>query len=117
MNKRAYIFCLIVFIIGFSLAYIVGMKIGTEEGETLKEKVVNVSPNQNSNSNETEAEGYWVKTLNDKIIVYKKDGTTIVAETDINVSRLSDTDQKVLEHGIYLESAEELFKFLEANTS
>lgn len=114
MNKRAYIFCLIVFIIGFSLAYIVGLKIGTEEGENLKEKVVNVSPDS---KNETEAEGYWVKSLNDKIIVYKKDGTTVVAETDISVSRLSDTDQKVLENGIYIETAEELFKFLEANTS
>lgn len=112
MNKRAYIFCLIVFIIGFSLAYIVGLKIGTEEGENLKEKVVNVSPD-----NKNETEGYWVKSLNDKIIVYKKDGTTVVAETDISVSRLSDTDQKVLENGIYIETAEELFKFLEANTS
>jgi uncharacterized protein YwlG (UPF0340 family) len=114
MNKRAYIFCLIVFIIGFSMAYVVGMKIGTEEGEYVKEKVVNVSPD---NQNETVAEGYWVRALNEKIIVYRKDGTTVVAETDINVSRLSDTDRKVLETGIYLENAEQLFKFLEANTS
>lgn len=44
MSKRAYIFCLVVFIIGFLAAYIVGMEIGTKEGDNLKEKVVNVSP-------------------------------------------------------------------------
>lgn len=115
MNKRAYIFCLIVFIIGFSMAYIVGIKIGSEEGESLKEKVVNVSPD--SEKKETEAEGYWVKAQDDKIIVYKKDGSTVVAHTDIKISRLSDREQRILENGIYLESAEELFKFLEANTS
>ncbi|WP_302625462.1 hypothetical protein [uncultured Eubacterium sp.] len=114
MNKRAYIFCLIVFICGFAIAYIVGVKIGTDEGDSLKEKVVNVSPEKEK---ETEAEGYWVKTTNNKIIVYQSDGTTVVAETDIDISRLPETDRSVLEHGIYLESAEELFKYLEANTS
>ena len=108
MSKRAYIFCLVVFIIGFLAAYIVGVEIGTKEGDNLKEKVVNVSK---------EVEGYWVKDLNDKIVVYKKDGKTVVAETDIVVSRLPEADRKVLENGIYIENAEKLFKFLEANTS
>lgn len=115
MSKRAYIFCLVVFIIGFLAAYIVGVEIGTKEGDNLKEKVVNVSPNNKSDSKEVE--GYWVKDLNDKIVVYKKDGKTVVAETDIVVSRLPEADRKVLENGIYIENAEKLFKFLEANTS
>ena len=114
MSKRAYIFCLIVFILGFAIAYIAGVKIGTDEGETLKEKVVNVSPNQEK---ATEAEGYWVKSLDGKIIVYKSDRTTVVAETDIDVSRMPEMDRSVLENGIYLETAEQLFKYLEANTS
>ena len=113
MSKRAYIFCLVVFIIGFLAAYIVGVEIGTKEGDNLKEKVVNVSPNNKSDSKEV----YWVKDLNDKIVVYKKDGKTVVAETDIVVSRLPEADRKVLENGIYIENAEKLFKFLEANTS
>lgn len=115
MSKRAYIFCLVVFIIGFLAAYIAGVEIGTKEGDNLKEKVVNVSPNNKSDSKEVE--GYWVKGLNDKIVVYKKDGKTVVAETDIVVSRLPEADRKVLENGIYIENAEKLFKFLEANTS
>ena len=69
MSKRAYIFCLVVFIIGFLAAYIVGVEIGTKEGDNLKEKVVNVSPDNKSDSKEVE--GYWVKGLNDKIVVYK----------------------------------------------
>ena len=75
MSKRAYIFCLVVFIIGFLAAYIAGVEIGTKEGDNLKEKVVNVSPNNKSDSKEVE--GYWVKGLNDKIVVYKKDGKTV----------------------------------------
>ena len=43
--------------------------------------------------------------------------STVVAETDIVVSRLPEADRKVLENGIYIENAEKLFKFLEANTS
>ena len=89
MSKRAYIFCLVVFIIGFLAAYIVGVEIGTKEGDN----------------------------LNDKIVVYKKKRKTVVAETDIVVSRLPEADRKVLENGIYIENAEKLFKFLEANTS
>ena len=115
MSKRAYIFCLVVFIIGFLAAYIVGVEIGTKEGDNLKEKVVNVSADNKSDSKEVE--GYWVKGLNDKIVVYKKDGKTVVAETDIVVSRLPEADRKVHENGIYSENAEKLFKFLEANTS
>ena len=37
MSKRAYIFCLVVFIIGFLAAYIAGVEIGTKEGDNLKE--------------------------------------------------------------------------------
>ena len=51
------------------------------------------------------------------IFVYKSDKTTVIAETDINISRLSTSEKNILNDGIYLENSEELFKYLEANTS
>ncbi|MFQ9515456.1 MAG: hypothetical protein ACLRZ9_06470 [Eubacterium sp.] len=114
MSKRAYIFCFIVFILGFIVAYLAGVELGTYRYNTNQDKQVNVNPEK-----ETEAltEGYWVKANNNKIYVYKSDGETIVAETDIDISEFSNQEKKILENGIYLESAEKLFKYLEANTS
>lgn len=51
------------------------------------------------------------------LYVYKSDKETEIAETDINISNMSLKDRKVIINGIYVESSEELFKFLEANTS
>ena len=39
------------------------------------------------------------------------------SETDINISNMSLKDRKIIINGIYVESSEELFKFLEENTS
>ena len=79
-----------------------------------EDKVVNVNPQTET---ENLSEGYWVKAVNNKIFVYKSDGTTIVAETDIDISECSNSERSILENGVYLESAEELFKYLESNTS
>lgn len=114
MNKRAYIFYLTIFIIGFGIAYICGLKAGMEDDAIINnEQAVNVKPD----NNESQEEGYWVKAINNVIFVYKSDKTTVIAETDINISELSASEKNVLDDGIYLENSEELFKYLEANTS
>ena len=104
MNKRAYIFYLTIFIIGFGIAYVCGLKTGMEDEPIINnEQAVNAKPDENKN----QEEGYWVKAIDNVIFVYKSDKTTVIAETDINI----------LDDGIYLENSEELFKYLEANTS
>lgn len=113
MNKRAYIFYLVIFIIGFGIAYICGLKVGMEDEIAHNENVANVM----SDNQEKEEDGYWVKAINNIIFVYKSDKTTVIAETDINTSELSASEKNVLDDGIYLENSEELFKYLEANTS
>lgn len=114
MNKRAYIFYLTVFIIGFGIAYICGLKVGMEDSTIMhNKKAVNVEPNDN----QSEEDGYWVKSIDNVIFVYKSDKTTVIAETDINISELSTSEKNILDDGIYLENSEELFKYLEANTS
>lgn len=114
MNKRAYIFYLLVFIAGFAVAYFCGVELGTYEYNTEQEQAVDVSPEKETLP---PTDGYWVKANNYKIYVYKSDGKTIIAETDIDISEFSLRERKILENGIYLETAEELFKYLEANTS
>lgn len=114
MNKRAYIFYLIILVCGFAIAYVSGFKIGSGNNQSKIEKEVNVNPEISTSS---PTEGYWVKAVADKIYVYKSDKSTLVAETDINISGLSDGEKSILENGVYLENAEELFKYLEANTS
>lgn len=114
MNRRAYIFYLMILVCGFILAYVAGVKMGSGTEQSNIEKEANVVP---ETSTSTPTEGYWVKSVDDIIYVYKSDRTTVVAETDINISGLSDKEKSILENGVYLENAEELFKYLEANTS
>jgi hypothetical protein len=109
MNKRAYIFYLLIFILGFSIAYICGVKMGME-----KEYNSEASSVPDNSSNE---EGYWVIAVDNVIYVYKSDKKTVVAQTDININHFSSGERNVLTDGIYLENSEELFKYLEANTS
>ncbi len=114
MNKRAYIFYLTIFIIGFGIAYVCGLKTGMEDEPIINnEQAVNAKPDENKN----QEEGYWVKAIDNVIFVYKSDKTTVIAETDINISQLSTSEKNILDDGIYLENSEELFKYLEANTS
>ena len=113
MNKRAYIFYLTIFIIGFGIAYICGLTAGMENKTVYHGTEANVTPDSDSPTEE----GYWVKAVNNVIFVYKSDKTTIIAETDINTSQLSTKEKNILSDGIYLENSEELFKYLEANTS
>lgn len=114
MSKRAYIFGFIVFIIFFIIVYLAGVQLGTYDYSSESDKAVNVNPEKET---ESQTEGYWVKANNNKIFVYKSDGETIIAETDIDISEFSLQERMILENGVYLESAEDLFKYLEANTS
>ena len=110
MNKRAYIFYLLIFIFGFSLCYFVGYKVGSNT------KMANTKVTESKES-EKKVSGYWIKAVNDTIFVFEKDGKTVVAQTDINISFLSEKEKALLSDGIYFETAEDLFKYLESNTS
>ena len=78
----------------------------------------NKSINTNSLTNEnSEVEGYWIIAVDNKLNVYKKDKKTIMAETDIDISDFSLKEKNMLQNGVYYENAEELFKYLESNTS
>lgn len=114
MNKRAYIFYLMILVCGFIIAYFAGVKMGSGTEQSNIEQEANVVP---ETSTSTPTEGYWVRAIDDTIYVYKSDKETLVAETDINISGLTDKEKSILENGVYLENAEELFKYLEANTS
>ena len=99
ISKRAYIFYLLVLIIGFAIAYVSGIRFGTNNN--VNKYTENKSINTNSLTDEnSEVEGYW-----------------IMAETDIDISDFSLKEKNMLQNGVYYENAEELFKYLESNTS
>ena len=111
MSKRAYIFYLLVLIIGFGIAYVSGIRFGTNNN--VNKYTENKSINTNSLTNEnSEVEGYWIIAVDNKLNVYKKDKKTIMAETDFSLK-----EKNMLQNGVYYENAEELFKYLESNTS
>ena len=110
MNRRAYIFYLIVFICGFVITFFCGYKYAiTNPPKTVEN---NVSPNAFEESN-----GYWILTENNHVMVYNYDKSVLIADTEIDVSKLSDLEQAILLDGIYIENPSELFKYLEAYTS
>ena len=116
MRKRAYIFYLLVLIIGFGIAYVSGIRFGTNNN--VNKHTENKSINTNSLTDEnSEVEGYWIIAVDNKLNVYKKDKKTIMAETDIDISDFSLKEKNMLQNGVYYENAEELFKYLESNTS
>lgn len=107
MNKRAYIFCLVAAVI--VATFVIGYNIGTD-----KQSKKN---NSQTNAKVIEKEGYWLQSVEGYIVVFENDSATVVASTEIPVSSLSKKEQDVLAEGFYFDTAEELFKFLEANTS
>ena len=116
MSKRAYIFYLLVLMIGFGIAYVSGIRCGTNNN--VNKYTENKSINTNSLTDEnSEVEGYWIIAVDNKLNVYKKDKKTIMAETDIDISDFSLKEKNMLQNGVYYENAEELFKYLESNTS
>ena len=118
MSKRAYIFYLIIFVVGFSISYLCGYKIRFGTNNNVNKYTENKSINTNSLTDEnSEVEGYWIIAVDNKLNVYKKDKKTIMAETDIDISDFSLKEKNMLQNGVYYENAEELFKYLESNTS
>lgn len=114
MNKRAYIFYLSILICGFIIAYISGVKLGSESNNNINEKTANAKVQEEQNESD---EGYWVKAVDNRIYVYRNDCTTIIAETDIDISGFTIKEKNIINNGIYFENAEDLFNYLEANTS
>ncbi len=110
MNRRAYIFYLIVFVLGFIVSFFCGYKYGTMDSpKTVQNRVVQNSFNK--------SKGYWILSENNHIMVYNYDKSTLIADTEIDTTNLSELDQSILADGIYMENPSELFKYLEANTS
>ena len=99
MSKRAYIFYLLVLIIGFGIAYVSGIRFGTNNN--VNKYTENKSINTNSLTNEnSEVEGYWIIAVDNKLNVYKKDKKTIMAETDIDISDFSLKEKNMLQNGV-----------------
>ena len=90
MNKRAYIFYLIIFVVGFSISYLCGYKMGTSDLKNVAIKSDAVKAN-----NENKKEGYWLIAKDNILYVYKSDKETEIAETDINISNMSLKDRKI----------------------
>ena len=116
MSKRAYIFYLLVLIIGFEIAYVSGIRFGANNNVNKYNENKSINTNSLTDEN-SEVEGYWIIAVDNKLNVYKKDKKTIMAETDIDISDFSLKEKNMLQNGVYYENAEELFKYLESNTS
>lgn len=113
MNKRAYIFYLLVLIIGFGLAYLCGVRLGKDICEDANNQI----NKETATVDNVIYNGYWIKSVEGYVNVYEQDGKTEIAQTDIMVTQLSEREQNLLETGIYFSKAEDLFRFLEANSS
>lgn len=115
MNRRAYIFCLSVLLLGFTLSFVCGTKMGSKKSKTISNKVETQASTTDSSMNKKT--GYWVKLKGNTVFVYKYDGYTLVSETGIDVEHLTTRERRILENGVYLETKQELFNFLESSTS
>lgn len=60
---------------------------------------------------------YYLKDLHGYVAVYLQDGTTIYEITDLSVNNLPEKVREDLKNGLYLDSAEELYGFLENYSS
>lgn len=121
MSKKSYIFCFVAFIIFFIAVYFAGksiVKTDNNKEKSINEVNVAVENNETATkeSNHREVAGYWMKTDNHYIVIYNNKGE-IITNTEISVVNFSDTDKQILEDGIYVETAEDLFRYLESYTS
>ena len=92
MNKRAYIFYLTIFIIGFGIAYICGLTAGMENKTVYHGTEANVTPDSDSPTEE----GYWVKAVNNVIFVYKSCLLyTSICHPSVDISGLRRAVQKI----------------------
>ena len=67
--------------------------------------------------NETLDAGFYLKTDNGKVHVYRGDGETVYEYTNIQVSSLPEAVQREIEQGKFIKSEVELYSFLENYSS
>lgn len=124
MKEKSYIFCFVAFIIIFIMAFFAGDYLGNKENKIVsdktdarvwKEEETRTETIETSRSNTTGA-GYWIKAENEYIVIYNYNGE-LVSNTEIGTWHFSEQEKKILENGIYVESAEDLFRYLESYTS
>ncbi|MBE5957869.1 MAG: hypothetical protein E7254_03275 [Lachnospiraceae bacterium] len=112
MKRKTYIFCFVALIILFVSAYFAGTKIVKRNQIKYKgtdgEAVTNVGV--------TVISGYWLRLKDDYVVIYNSKDEYI-ANTAISTDSLSEEEKLILENGIYVETANELFRYLESYTS
>lgn len=124
MNKKSYIFCFVVFMVIFMAAYVAGNFIVMDkEKESVKLNEANVNVIDETKTETTSVTntnisigGYWIKADENYIVIYNRDGT-LVSNTEICIDNFTDSEKKILTEGIYVETAEDLFRYLESYTS
>lgn len=134
MKKYTYIICFFCLIAVFTLIYYIGYKKTTSDSL--------ISDNNNSEYNSVSASeisetesfktatenedvsainyenlSFIIKSVDDNIIIYYEDGVTVFLDTGISISDLDGISREMLEIGVKIESAQELFDLLETYSS
>jgi hypothetical protein len=112
MKRKTYIFCFVALIILFISAYFAGsysVKKNNIKYNKVDSEVI-------TNNIERKATGYWIRIKNGYIVIYNYNDE-FIANTAISSEYLSEEERLILEDGVYVESAHELFRFLESYTS
>lgn len=60
---------------------------------------------------------YIIREKNGILVVYEKDGETILLETNIKTEHLDEETRKAFEQGVYIEDERELYDLLESYSS
>lgn len=123
MRSKSYIFCFIVLIAVFLLSYTAGLYYGKdsapkkEQVNTANIKTETESKKDNIvDSTESKLEGYWIKAMNNHIVIYSGDGA-VLSNTEIAIDNFTESEKSILKEGIYVETAQKLFRYLESYTS
>jgi len=112
MSKKSYIFCFAIFAVLFITAYLIGVVVARDS-----ESQVNITTDTDIFEESSEVyEGYWIKAVNGYIVIYNHE-MELISNTEISVDLFSLSERNILESGIYVETAEELFSYLESYTS
>lgn len=120
MKNKSYIFCFVTFIAIFILAFFVGDRLGREDKKIKTDKtnanVVKETENTETDRVATTSSGYFIKAEKGYIIIYNHEGE-LISNTEISIAHFTEQEKRILENGIYVESAENLFRYLESYTS
>lgn len=122
MKKKSYIFCFLLFTALFSGAYVLGelfVREPEQESPISNEAnigVVNEVETTTKSNTESVKSGYWIKADGDYIVIYNSEGT-MLTNTEISITNLEDSEKQILKEGIYVETADSLFRYLESYTS